>query len=102
MQELYEKFYERPELKGARDILDVDDKQRVSEMVSTEEAQFTDYLNFFEFLGYLLESKQIGKNEVIGMFDYYLKNLQKHPMVLGYINNPTKGFEKLRALIKQV
>jgi hypothetical protein len=102
MKELYEKFYERSELKSVRDILDGDDKQKISEMVSTEATQFTDYLNFFEFLGYLSESKQIGRGDIVGMFDYYLKNLRKHPTVLDYINDPAKGFEKLRALLKQV
>ncbi|PYV11253.1 MAG: hypothetical protein DMG23_04850 [Acidobacteria bacterium] len=36
MKELYEKFYERSELKSARDVLDGDDKQKISEMVNTE------------------------------------------------------------------
>lgn len=102
MKELYEKFYERSELKSVRDILDGDDKQKISEMVNREDADFTDYLNFFEFLGYLSESKQIGRTEIVGMFDYYLKNLRKHSTVLDYINEPAKGFEKLRALLKQV
>lgn len=102
MKELYEKFYERSELKSVRDNLDGDDKEKISEMVEEECTQFTDYLNFFEFLGYLSESKQIGRNDIVGMFDYYLKNLRKHPKVLNYINNPAKGFEKLRALLEEV
>ncbi len=36
MKELYEKFYERSELKSARDVLDGDGKQKISEMVNTE------------------------------------------------------------------
>ena len=102
MKELYEKFYERSELKRVRDILDGDDKEKILEMVNTEATEFTDYLNFFEFLGYLSESKQIGSNEIMGMFDYYLRNLRERPAVLNYINNPAKGFEKLRAFLKQV
>jgi hypothetical protein len=102
MKELYEKFYERTELKGMRDILDGDDTQKISEMVKSEDTHFTDYLNFFEFLGYLSESKQIGRNEILGMFDYYLRNLRDQPEVAGYIKRPDKGFEKLRALLSQV
>src|SRR5436309_15983741 len=49
--------------------------------------EFTDYLNVFEFLGYLSESKQIGRSEILRMFDYYLKNLRKHPTVL----NPNRA-----------
>ena len=92
MKELYEKFYERAELKSVRDSLDGDDEQKISEMVNAEATQFTDYLNFFEFLAYLSESNQIGKNEIVGMFDYYLRNLRQHPTVLNYISNPAKGF----------
>jgi hypothetical protein len=36
MKELYEKFYERSELKSARDVLDGEDKQKISEMVNTD------------------------------------------------------------------
>ncbi len=99
MKELYEKFYERPELKTVRDVLDGDDKQRISEMVEKESKEFTDYLNFFEFLAYLSESKQITEKEMLGLFDYYLRNLQQNQQVLNYINDRTKGFEKLRKVV---
>jgi len=102
MKELYEKFYERDELKKTRDLLDGGDSDEISRFVRDEPPAFTDYLNFFEFLGYLHESGQIELEEIRGMFDYYLKNLREHPAVLSYINNPAKGFEKLRALLKRV
>ncbi len=102
IKELYEKFYERSELKPVREVLDGDDKQKISDLVKEEGAQFADYLNFFEFLGYLSESKQIAKKEIGGMFQYYLRNLREQPAVLNYINDPAKGFEKLRTLLKEV
>jgi hypothetical protein len=102
MKELYEKFYEHDELKKTRDLLDGGDSDEISRFVHDEPPAFTDYLNFFEFLGYLYESGQIKLEEIRGMFDYYLKNLREHPAVLNYINAPAKGFEKLRALLKQV
>lgn len=102
MKELYDKFYERAELKTTREILDGNDAQKVLEIVQSEDPRFTDYLNFFEFLGYLSESKQIGRDEVIGMFDYYLQNLRSHQVVMEYISKPEKGFEKLRALLEKV
>ncbi len=102
VKELHEKFYERPELKTARDVLDGGDNAKIAKMVHDESPEFTDYLNFFEFLGYLSETKQIGKDEITGMFDYYLKNLRGHESVLNYINNRPKGFEKLQALLQHV
>lgn len=99
IKELYEKFYEQPILKHVRDILDGNDVQAISQMVENEESRFTDYLNFFEFVAFLFESKQIRENEVAGMFDYYLNDLRKHPAVLSYINDRNKGFEKLRKLV---
>ena len=51
---LYEKFYERQELKKIRDILDNDtDHADVSSLVIKCSADFTDYLNFFEFVAFL-------------------------------------------------
>ncbi len=102
MKELYEKFYERPELKAARDVLDGDDKQRISEMVENESREFTDYLNFFEFLAYLSESKQITEKEMLALFDYYLRNLRQNPQVLKYINVPAKGFERLAKVLARL
>jgi hypothetical protein len=102
MKELCEKFYEFDELKETRDSLDGGDSDQISRFVRDEPASFTDYLNFFEFLGYLHESGQIELEEIRGMFDYYLRNLREHPAVLSYINDSAKGFEKLRALLKQV
>lgn len=102
MKELYEKFYEHDELKKIRDLLDGGDSDEISRLVRDEPSSFTDYLNFFEFLGYLHESGQIKLKEICGMFDYYLRNLREHPAVLSYINDPAKGFEKLRELLKRV
>src|SRR4030095_17134467 len=66
LKEPYEKFYEREGLKKVRDILDSQDIQAVFKLVNEEEPSFTDYLNFFdEFLGYLADTKQIKKNEIL-------------------------------------
>jgi len=85
-----------------RDLLDSDDHQQIRSIVAEEGPAFTDYLNFFEFLGYLLESKQIKAEEVRGLFDYYLRNLKRNEAVAAYIADPTKGFEKLQKLLGMV
>ncbi|MGH9344611.1 MAG: hypothetical protein ACRD19_12735 [Terriglobia bacterium] len=101
MKELYEKFYERDGLKKVRDVLDGGDQAKVVDMVTSESSDFTDYLNFFEFLAYLLKSKQINREEVNGLFDYYLKNLkqEKNKDVAEYIAKPQNGFEQLQELL---
>ena len=99
---LYEKFYEHTELKKVRDLLDSDDQGQIRSMVSNEEPAFTDYLNFFEFLGYLSESEQIKTEEILGLFDYYLRNLKQNKPVADYIADPKKGFEKLQKLLKMI
>ena len=47
---LYEKFYERPDLKGVREALDCEggESPSVDKLVIEEPAEFTDYLNFFD------------------------------------------------------
>jgi hypothetical protein len=99
LKDLYEKFYEHKELKEIRDLLDGGDSGEVAKLVREEPPSFTDYLNFFEFLAYLDESKQITRDEVLGLFEYYLRNLRDQPDVAVYINHPDKGFEKLRKLL---
>jgi hypothetical protein len=102
VKDLYDKFYEHDKLKEVRNKLDSDDEKQIRSMVEEESAAFTDYLNFFEFLGYLWESKQIKKCEILGLFDYYLRNLMQNEAVAAYIADPTKGFEKLQKLLSMV
>ncbi len=100
MKELYEKFYEREELKSVRDQLDSGDEQGIAKLVIQEASSFTDYLNFFEFLAYLEESGQVKREDMLGIFGYYLENLKSSRSVLAYINDPTKGFEKLQNVLE--
>ncbi|MHB8526534.1 MAG: hypothetical protein ACYDD2_10320 [Candidatus Acidiferrales bacterium] len=100
MKDLYEKFYEQPQLKLVRDRLDSDDEQDIAKLVRDEDPSFTDYLNFFEFLAYLEESRQVKRTDLLGIFGYYLENLKSCSPVIAYIKDPTKGFEKLRRTLK--
>jgi len=102
IKDLYEKFYERTDLKVVRDLLDAQDPQSVQRLVQEESSAFTDYLNFFEFLGYLRASKQITKRELLQLFEYYLRRIEENPPVLAYINDPSKGYEHLRCLMNLV
>jgi len=97
---LYEKFYEATTLKQLRDRLDCSrDSDLVNEIVIREEAAFTDYLNFFEFIAFLKSSKQLKDSEIEVLFGYYLDCLNRHDRVKQYISNPENGYEGLAKLL---
>jgi hypothetical protein len=94
---LYESFYESVEHKGIRRELDCSaDSQNVATLVEREPPEFTDYLNFFEHVAYLVKCEQIKREDAEAYFDYYFKCLQRHPSVLRYIENESNGYEELR------
>lgn len=95
---LYEKFYEQASLKAVRNLLDSEkpDSAAVQKLVEEEDAEFTDYLNFFEFMGYLKKSGQLSRRDVTALFDYYLACLRKHDAVRKYIVNDSKGYGYLK------
>jgi len=96
---LYEKFYERPDLKGVREALDREggESPSVDKLVIEEPAEFTDYLNFFEFVAVLGKSGQLKENEIEDLFRYYLDCLEKNRKVREYIAG--RGYEHLDRLL---
>jgi hypothetical protein len=66
LSHLYSKFYEAPDLKRIRKVLDDNpsDAPEVEELVRTEDSDLTDYLNFFEFMAYLEGSRQLSEKDV--------------------------------------
>ena len=100
---LYEKFYEKDELKKVRDILDCDggESPAVEELVRSESKEFTDYLNFFEFVAVLGKSKQLAKGGVEDLFGFYLHCLAKSHVVRAYIAEKAKGYEQLDRLLRE-
>ncbi|HEX5482852.1 MAG TPA: hypothetical protein VFZ08_09540 [Terriglobia bacterium] len=102
IKDLYEKFYERNDLKAVRDLVDSGDRAKIAELVGKEESHFTDYLNFFEFLGYLEESKQVQRKDILGIFHYYLASLKGDKEISRYVNDTKNGFEMLRKLLNKV
>ncbi len=71
----------------------------MNEIVIREEADFTDYLNFFEFIAFLKTSKQLKSSEIEALFGYYLDCLNRHDRVRQYISNPANGYEGLSKLL---
>lgn len=93
---LYEKFYERESLKQVRTQLDRNqENEEIQQLALQEKSEFTDYLNFFEYVVYLVESKQIRQKDMIALFGYYLECLKRHGRVRNYIGGPRNGYESL-------
>jgi len=100
---LYSRFFEKSELKQVRDTLDCDsDDAKVNALVTEESSGWTDYLNFFELVAYLRESKQLAAEDVKALFEYYIGCLKRHRVVVEYIRDETKGFKYLRRLLLQI
>ncbi len=101
LSSLYTKFYEAPDLKRIRTALDETppNAAAVQELVRTEDSDFTDYLNFFEFVAYLKARGQLSKRDVGALFDYYLRLLSKHEDVRKYILDDRKGYGYLKKLL---
>src|SRR5712664_3661897 len=98
---LYEKFYEKKEVKTVRDKLDCDeaDSDAVRKLVRDAESDFTDYLNFFEFIAFLKKSKQLNAAQVEELFGFYLGCLEKHSVVMEYILELENGYEGVASLL---
>lgn len=100
--ELYKSFYQEENLKKVREQLDsTEESVDVVQLVAEESAEFTDYLNFFEYVAFLKKSKQLRESEVEDIFGYYLGCLKRHPNVQNYIFNSEHGYEGLADLLKQ-
>jgi hypothetical protein len=98
---LYEKFYERPDLKGVREVLDCEGGQSadIDKLVAEEPSEFSDYLNFFEFVAVLWKSGQLTQDEIEDLFHYYLDCLENSRAVRQYISK--KGYEQLERLLRK-
>lgn len=103
VENLYSRFFEKSELKQVRDILDCDsDDENVKLLVTEEGSAWTDYLNFFELVAYLQESKQIAAEDVKALFEYYIGCLKRHRAAMEYICDDIKGFKYLRRLLDNI
>ena len=100
LRSLFEKFYESDHYKDIRSKIDSTTIQHDVSGNSLLEEKLVDYLNFFEFIASLWKLKQLKKNEVLMLFDYYLKNINRLDFLKLYISN--YGFENLAALLKEV
>lgn len=101
LSSLYTKFYEAPDLKFTREVLDCNSPNSpdVKKLVEEQDARFTDYLNFFEFMAYLKACGQLSHKDVAALFDYYLRILSKHDDVRKYVLDDKNGYGYLKRLL---
>ncbi len=111
---LYEKLFEVPTYKEVRRKFDYDDLDEIKELISRDKEgikftedqqikfdQFTDYLNFFEFIAHLRALGQLTSKDIEAIFDYYLKLMTKgrNPEIREYLKRT--GFENLDQLLSE-
>jgi hypothetical protein len=114
LQQLYDSFYNGERYKEVRQVIDFDELGQTMELLRRGDAdphqlslperakldQFTDYLNFFEWLAYLEDEKQLTFRQLDTMFGYYLTRLSqvdRNRQLRQYIRD--NGYEQLHRLL---
>lgn len=114
LQQLYDSFYNSDRYKEVRQMVDFDELGHTMELLRRSETdphhlslperaqldQFTDYLNFFEWLAYLEKEGQLTFSQLDTMFRYYLTRLleiDKNRELRKYIQE--EGYEQLSRLL---
>jgi len=101
--ELYQKFYssdshiqmrERIELGNTRFADDEKDAALLR--------QLDDYLNFFEFVVFLVKHSRLKKAEALDMFQYPLSKIVNDNSLMRYVTRPEYGYEGLTEFLKDL
>jgi hypothetical protein len=104
LKSLYEKFFENSTHKEVRIWLDygtLHEQLTVSDATvrQVNEEKFTDFLNFFEFIGVLYTRRHLTFEQVYDVFDYYLNKINVDADCQEWIDR--YNFEKLKALLSK-
>ncbi|HEY4108569.1 hypothetical protein [Puia sp.] len=102
LKSLFEKFFENTTYKEVRSWLDygvLHERLNVGDPVvqRQNEEKFTDFLNFFEFIGVLHFRGHLPLEQVWDVFDYYLGKIGTDMDCREWIDK--YGFEKLKGLL---
>ena len=98
--DLYRRFWEQPSLRKMRERIDWGDTAFLEEEDKDVLSDFDDYLNFFEFIGYLWKSGELELTEISVMFDYSLRQLGQNKIIRSYLTK--YGYEQLNALLDEL
>jgi hypothetical protein len=107
LEGLYIRFYEQPQYKKIRRLLDYEPEPELTNLRRAIQSggesdsceELVDYLNFFEFLGSLEAMKQVSAKEIEMLFEYYIRRLNEHPFVTRFIDE--QGFEHLSSALSK-
>lgn len=104
LKSLFEKFFEDSTYKEVRVWLDygtLHERLTVTDVAARQvnEEKFTDFLNFFEFIGVLYSRGHLSLEQVCDVFDYYLKKITADADCREWIDQ--YSFEKLKALLSK-
>ena len=105
LKSLFEKFFENSTYKEVRVWLDygtLHDRLVVNDAAlrQANEEKFTDFLNFFEFIGVLYAHKHLSLTQVGDVFDYYMRKIAADADCREWIDQ--YSFEKLKALLSRI
>ncbi|WP_431216824.1 hypothetical protein ACQ86N_21030 [Puia sp. P3] len=105
LKSLFEKFFENSTYKEVRVWLDYDllhARLGAEDAVQRQlnEEKFTDFLNFFEFIGVLYSHRHLTLGQVYDVFDYYLLKIKTDTDCQEWISQ--YSFERLKALLDHV
>jgi hypothetical protein len=101
--QLHAKFYESGKYDDVRETLDCEtDSADFEDLFSTQEPSLTTYLNFFELVVFLQESKQLRRDEIDALFEYYLRCLSRHRRVREYVDNRANNYQYLSRFLGSV
>lgn len=105
LKSLFEKFFENTTYKEVRVWLDygtLHEQLTVGDAMlrQVHEEKFTDFLNFFEFIGVLYARGHLSLAQVCDVFDYYLKRIGADADCREWIDQ--YSFEKLKALLSRI
>jgi len=105
LKSLFEKFFENSTYKEVRVWLDyglLHARLTAEDAVQRQlnEEKFTDFLNFFEFIGVLYSHRHLTLGQVYDVFDYYLLKIKSDVDCQEWINQ--YSFERLKALLDHV
>lgn len=106
--DLHKDFFVESKYRAVRTSIDhtpKDEKQvRIREqLVSSEDEDFIEYLNFFELVAYLNECGNLSDSDVNALLGYYLRLLISHDEVYAHINDVQRnGFKHLKPLLAKI
>ena len=109
LRKLHREFFVEDHYKPMRAMLDEHaSAEALTREIAEESSRFTDYLNFFELIGYLYKSRRwpgvsiLPFQDVEAVLGYYLRSLRDNNQIRAYICQESRSFEHLNRLLAKM